>query len=102
VSLLELYCHVDDFWQTFEGQWRPEQLDSGQSQRQRSSQLHPSEIMTIIIHFHQSRYRDFKTCYTRYVQVYLCSEFPNLVSYGRFVHLMARVLVPLCAYLVSC
>jgi hypothetical protein len=55
MSLLELYCHVDDFWQTFEGQWGAEQLASGQRQRQRANQLHPSEIMTIIIHFHQSR-----------------------------------------------
>ena len=102
MSLLELYCHVDDFWQTFEGQWRAEQLASGERQRQRASQLHPSEIMTLVIHFHQSRYRDFKTYYTRHVQAYLRAEFPNLVSYGRFVHLMARVLVPLCAYLVSC
>jgi hypothetical protein len=102
VSLLELYCHVDDFWQTFEPAWQAEQLASGERQRQRASQLHPSEIMTLVIHFHQSRYRDFKTYYTRYVQVYLCSEFPNLVSYGRFVQLMTRVLVPLCAYLVSC
>jgi hypothetical protein len=58
--------------------------------------------MTIVIHFHQSRYHTFKTYYTRYVRVYLCSEFPNLVSYARFVPLMRWVLAPLCAYLVCC
>jgi hypothetical protein len=80
VSLLELYCHVDDFGQSFEPAWRAEQLARGERQRERQGQLHPSEIMTLVIHFHQSRYRDFKTDYTRYVQVYLRPEFPHLVS----------------------
>ena len=58
--------------------------------------------MTILIYFHQMRYRDFKTYYTQFVQVYLRSEFPCLVSYSRFVELTPAVLVPLCAYLQSC
>lgn len=57
--------------------------------------------MTIIIHFHRSRYRDFKTYYTQYVQMHLRGEFPNLVSYTRFVELMPTVLLPLCLYLKS-
>jgi hypothetical protein len=48
------------------------------------------------------RYRDFKTYYTQFVQVYLRAEFPKLVSYSRFVELIPSVLVPLCAYLQSC
>ena len=58
--------------------------------------------MTLLIYFHQMRYRDFKTFYTQFVQVYLRAEFPTLVSYNRFVELMPRVLVPLCAYLRHC
>lgn len=57
--------------------------------------------MTIIIHFHQSHYRDFKTYYTDHVCQHLRSEFPKLVSYERFVILMPSVLGPLCAYLKS-
>ncbi len=44
--------------------------------------------MTILIHFHQSRYRDFKSYYTLHVQRYLRSEFPALPCYARFVALM--------------
>jgi hypothetical protein len=55
--------------------------------------------MTIIIHFHQSHYRDFKAYYTRHVILHLGSEFPNLVSYNRFVELMPSALLPLCVYL---
>lgn len=102
MNLTELFCHVDDFWQMFAPLWQHAQLTSGTRQRQRDGQLCESEIMTILIHFHQARYRDFKTYYTQYVQVYLRSEFPNLVSYSRFVQLMPRVLVALCAYLHTC
>jgi transposase, IS4 family len=102
MSLLELYCHVDDFCQGFVGQWEGELLASGARQRLPEGQLSTSEIMTIIIHFHQMRYRDFKTYYTQFVQVYLPAEFPQLVSYNRFVELMPSLLVPLCAYLQSC
>ena len=102
MSLLELFCHVDDFWLQFGPQWERELLATGAKHRRRAGQLCSSEIMTILIYFHQMRYRDFKTYYTQFVQVYLRSEFPHLVSYHRFVELIPSVLVPLCAYLRSC
>jgi hypothetical protein len=101
MSLLELYCHVDDFWMAFGHFWEAELLQSDLKQRRRTGKLYPSEIMTLLIYFHQMRYRDFKTYYTQYVQVPLTNEFPNLVSYNRFVELIPSVLVPLCAYLRS-
>lgn len=58
--------------------------------------------MTILIHFHQMRYRDFKTYYLSYVLGHLRAEFPQLVSYNRFVELIPSALIPLCAYLRSC
>ena len=48
--------------------------------------------MTIIIAFHQSGYRTFKHFYEKHVCVYWCAEFPNLVSYSRFVQLKKEVL----------
>lgn len=100
MSLLELFCAVDDFWLAFAPYWANLQLASGK-QRQRSGRLHPSEMMTILIAFHQSHYRDFKAYYTGYVQQHLRGEFPQLVSYNRFVELMPSLIVPLCAYLRS-
>jgi hypothetical protein len=102
MSLLELFCDVDDFWKRFQPHWEQEMLASGAVHRLREGKLAESEVMTIMVHFHQSHYRHFKAYYTEYVQLHLRSEFPNLVSYGRFVQLMPSVLVPLCAYLVSC
>ncbi len=57
--------------------------------------------MTILIYFHQSRYRDFKSFYLGYVQVHLRQEFPKLVSYQRFVELTPTALDGLCLYLYS-
>jgi hypothetical protein len=102
MSLLELFCDIDDFWQEFEPQWYQELLTTGLKQRQRRGRLYESEIMTILVYFHQLRFRDFKTYYTRYVQQHLRGEFPKLVSYNRFVQLIPSVIVPLCAYLHRC
>lgn len=102
MSLLELFCHVDDFCQTFEPHWQRSLVQQGARRRNRLGQLSTSEIMTILIHFHQAHYRDFKAYYNAYVGVYLRREFPNLVSYTRFVELMPRVLIPLLAYFQHC
>jgi hypothetical protein len=99
MSVLELFCAVDDFCIAFEATWRQQLLNDGEKRRQRRGQLCLSEVMTLMIHFHQSHYRHFKSYYQEHVQVYLCQEFPNLVSYGRFVELMQRAVVPLAVYL---
>jgi hypothetical protein len=98
-SLLEMFVHIDDFWQSFRPIWHQHQLASGNRQRIRDSQMSESEIMTIIILFHQTQYRNFKAFYLGYVWHHLKAEFPTLVSYKRFVALMKRVGVPLFVYL---
>ncbi len=99
MSILDLFCSVDEFWQQFAPWWQQQLLASGTRQRLRPTRLHPSEIMTIAILFQQSHYRTFKAFYTEHVQRHLRSEFPHLVSYSRFVELLPRVLVPLIVYL---
>src|SRR5260370_25870392 len=85
---------------SFEPKLKTNQIAEGR-QHQRSGQLCPSEIMTILIHFHQSHYRTFKAYYTEHMQVHLTSEFPHLVSYTRFVALIPSMLLSLLAYLQS-
>jgi hypothetical protein len=99
MSLLELFCSVDDFCQAESPAWQQQPISSGIQRRQRAGDLSLSEIMTMIIHFHQSQYRTFKAYYTEHVRRYLKSEFPKLVSYARFVQRMPQTLTPLCAYL---
>ena len=98
---LALFCAVDDFCKVFIPLWNMTLIQHGIIKRVREPQLSISEMMTIIIHFHQSHYRDFKTYYIEYVCEHLGDEFPNLVSYNRFIELMPRTLLPLCCYLNS-
>jgi hypothetical protein len=99
MSLLELFCAVDDFCIWFNKQAMGKKL--GRGKRGPQARLSLSEIMTILIHFHQSHYRDFKAYYTEYVLTHLRREFPGLVSYTRFVELAPTALVPLTCYLHS-
>ena len=101
MSLLELFVSVDDFCQVFLPFWERKLVEDGSKKRRRAGQLSVSEIMTIIIYFHQSHYRTFKAYYTEHVCQHLRGEFPKLVSYERFVILMPAVLGPLSAYLKS-
>jgi hypothetical protein len=98
-SLLELFCEVDDFCQQFEPIWKKRLLISGEYQRLRERSLSMSEMMTIMIHFHQSHYRNFKAYYSEHVLKHLQAEFPTLVSYKRFVDFIPTMLLPLSVYL---
>jgi hypothetical protein len=100
-SLLELFVSVDDFCQVFLPFWERKLIQDGSKKRRRARELSTSEMMTILIHFHQSHYRDFKAYYTEHVCEHLRNEFPKLVSYQRFVILIPSVLGPLSAYLKS-
>ena len=100
--LEELFCDLDDFCLSFEPQWRSQQLSHGLKIRRRSRQMSLSEIMTILIAFHQSYYRNFKRYYLDHVCVYWAQEFPKLPSYQRFVEWMPSTLLPLCVYLKRC
>lgn len=101
MELVSLFYVVDEFCKDFEPKWRAHLLSSGSSRRIKPSSLSLSEVLTIVIHFHQSNHKTFKQYYTKYVRVYLRSDFPELVSYGRFVELMAGASVPLHIFLLS-
>jgi len=98
-SLVELFVAVDDFWLVFGPAWHQHLLASGERHRIRSTQLSESEIMTIVILFQQSHYRDFKAFYLGYVGRHLQPAFPKLVSYPRFVTLMQSMGLPLYVFL---
>lgn len=97
IAIYTSYCTL-----SFLPQWDQTLRAHGQRVRRRAGQLAPSEVMTILIHFHQSRFRDFKTYYVVYVLGHLRGEFPHAVSYHRFVELIPGILGPLCAYLQTC
>ena len=100
-SLIALFCVVDDFCQSFLPEWQKTLLEHQGKQRHRACGLSMSEIMTIMIYFHQSHYRDFKAYYLHEIREHLHGYFPTLVSYNRFVELMPSILLPLCFFIAS-
>ena len=101
-SLEELFCHIDDFCQAFEPQWQATLMGNGVNRRQRARALSLSEIMTILVSFHQQSYRTFKHFYQKHVCRYWAAEFPHLPSYQRFIDWIPSTLLPLCVYLKHC
>ena len=94
--LTGIYYHTDEFCKEFEKEIRKKMLPP--RKRKRSSSLTLSEIMTISIFFHHSGYKTFKLYYCNHVRVFMKREFPNLVSYNRFVELQQQATLPLALF----
>ncbi|NGX32933.1 MAG: hypothetical protein K1060chlam4_00990 [Candidatus Anoxychlamydiales bacterium] len=97
LDITQLFCSVDDFWKSFKLHWHKKQIGSKPS-RGPACSLSMSEIMTIMILFHQSNYRTFKYFYFFLLENYR-KAFPTLPSYSRFVYLQKTAFIPLFAYL---
>jgi hypothetical protein len=99
MEIESLFCQIDDFCQVFEPIFESHILPQKNVKRKRKTRLCLSEIATIIVYFHCSSYRNFKDYYLKHILKHCRSEFPNLVSYNRFVELMPSALMPLILYL---
>jgi len=99
MDILTLFFEIDEFCCEFEPLWREHLLADGLKKRRRRRKLSLSEVMTILVLFHQSGYRNLKQFYLEFVGLHLRAEFPALVSYNRFVEFERDALLPLAAYL---
>lgn len=99
MKITQIYCDVDDFCKLFIPEWQKQQITQGSRKRNRSSRMSYSEMLTILLLYHQSGYRTFKWFYQKYVQENWQSEFPNLLSYNRFIEMIPRLLMPLTVFM---
>ncbi len=53
-----------------------------------------SEIMTIMVMYHTSHAKNFKYFYKTCIEYIHKNDFPNALSYNRFVELMSRLFLP--------
>jgi hypothetical protein len=97
--LTKIFCEIDDFMQEFEEKYKRRLLESQEVKVKYGSRLSMSEVMTIVVYYHNYGNRTFKDFYLKSVSKHLKKYFPNLVSYNRFVELMPMVLIPLIAFL---
>jgi hypothetical protein len=89
-DITELFVLLDDFCAEYD-QFLQKQFLPKNRNPTRVPCLQISEIMCVILLFHQSPAKNFKYFYTSYLQEYQ-SEFPSLPSYNRFVELQQRCL----------
>ena len=101
MRLTQLFCDVDDFCQTFIPDWQKNQISQGERKRNRPHRMSLGEMVTVLVAYHQSGYRTFKWFYLQHVQKHWRSEFPNSLSYHRFVELIPQLLTPLAAFMAS-
>lgn len=96
---IAIFCDADDFCKAYEEYCRNKLL-MNKEEVVPKTKMALSEIMTILIMYHLSGYRTFKWYYVNHVMRYQKQDFPNLVSYNRFVEIMKYALVPLLLYTI--
>jgi len=97
--LTKLFVEIDDFMKVYEPEMKKGMIGDGTVKRAREGQLTLSEIMSILVYFHMSGYRNFKDYYLKHVSVYLKDAFPSLISYNRFIELVPKTLLPLSVFM---
>ena len=99
-KVTELFCMADDFCKFFDAMMGKYTLKSDKKRRyHRDSTMSKSEIMLIMILFHDSGYRCLKHFYQEEVCRHLRHLFPKVVSYNRFVELEKEVAVPMALFI---
>lgn len=97
-KLLNLFYLIDDFCKEIEPHIAKKAvLPSNKKTRKRAFLMSDSEIMTILVAFHLSQYRNLKAFY-----LMVCREwkehFPRTLSYNRFVERQKKVAVKLALF----
>lgn len=96
MDLTTLFCHVDDFVKAMDS--KNIELVKDKSKRGIPAQMSLSELMTIIIAYHSSGFKNFKAYYG-YIKQHHSKAFPKLISYNRFIEWKPYCLIPLCTFL---
>lgn len=99
MNRLTIFCQIDDFCRKFEPKFNQQLIEDGERQRIKPSRMSRSEVMTILVLFHRSGFRTFKTYYKELVCKSWRQDFPDLLSYGRFVELQRECLILLGAFM---
>lgn len=102
-KITEIFFMADEFCKFFDSTVKKYSVeDKERSPRRpyhRASTLSNSEVMVIMILFHNSGYRCLKHFYLEYVCKHLRHLFPKVVSYNRFVELEKDVAFPLALFI---
>lgn len=88
-KLIEIFICCDDFDKSYEN-WLSNHAIGEKTFPTRRPSLSDSEILTLLIFYHWSGYKNFEYYYQNYALVVLKKHFPAMPSYNRFVELIPR------------
>lgn len=101
MNIIEIFYFVDEFCKEFMPLWNKKLISEDIKSRNRTSALSMSEIITILILFHRSKYRDFKAFYICEIWGSYKHLFPKALSYNRFVEIKKSAIIPMLFLLYS-
>lgn len=94
LDIIELYYWVDEFCKIYASQLKEGYLGCNKK-RHREGKMSLSERLTIMIYYHLSGYKCFKYFYNQRICQWYKSEFPETISYNRFIQLIETLLFPM-------
>ena len=94
-----IFYVFDEFCLEFESSIQKHTLGNKPKRKPRMS---CSEVITIMIAFHSGGFRNMKHFYIHYVQKHMTDQFPQTVSYNRFLELMQAATLPMTIFLKTC
>ena len=98
-KITEIFYLIDEFCIEFEQTIQKHTLGNKPKRKPRMS---CSELITLMVIFHSSGFRNMKHFYLFYVQKHQAHLFPHTVSYNRFVELMQAATLPMSIFLKTC
>ncbi len=90
-NIIELFFLIDDFCNSVDKNFAEKLLPTSKKPT-RTPEIAHSEIITIVLLYHQPKCDNFKIFYVHYLKLLYESAFPKLPSYTRFIELKPRIL----------
>ena len=98
-KITEIFVLADEFCQEFNETVLKHSIGNQPKRKPRMSQ---SEVITIMVLFHFGAFKNLKHFYLFYVKVHMVQDFPNTVSYNRFIELLQASALPMTLFLKTC
>jgi len=98
-KITEIFVLSDEFCQEFSKTISKHSIGN---QPKRKPKMSQSEVITIMVLFHFGAFKNLKHFYLYYVKVHMNQDFPNTVSYNRFVELLQASTLAMTLFLKTC
>lgn len=103
-KVTEIFCIIDEFDKNLDVEMRkklssPREMGDDKRHWNRKGRQSRSEMMTTLVRYHFGTYRNLKEYYLDCMLGWMRRDFPDDVSYNRFVELMPRVFIDMLLFM---